>query len=77
MNEALHNDFGGTAIEMALVTELNNQSSTQLNLDFYAHKINSGKQLDSNEVADKEFWERNLVKIEEKIEFLNSKLIAE
>lgn len=76
MNEALHTDVAATALEMAIVTERNNQASTQLNLDFYKFKIDSGKELDSNEIADKEFWERNLVKIEEKIEFLNAKLAA-
>jgi hypothetical protein len=77
MNEALHNDFGKNALEMALVNELGNKASSSLNLDFYKFKIESGKQLDTNEIADKEFWERNLVKIEEKIEFLNAKLAAE
>ena len=76
MNEALHNDFNKNAMEMALINELSNQASSTLNLDFYKFKIESGKELDSNEIADKEFWERNLVKIQEKIEFLNAKLAS-
>lgn len=77
MNEALHNDFGKNALEMALVTELNNKASTELNIEFYQVKLGAGKELDTNEIADKEFWERNLVKINEKIEFLEFKLAQE
>lgn len=77
MNEALYNDFGKTALEMALISELSSQASTQLNIDFYQAKLQSGKSLDTNEIADKAFWERNLEKIEEKIEFLRAKLEAE
>lgn len=77
MNEALHNDFGQNALEMALVNELGNKASTELNLEFYQVKLDSGKELDTNEIADKGFWERNLVKINEKIEFLQAKLAQE
>ena len=77
MNEALHNDFGKNALEMALITELGNKASTELNIEFYQVKLIAGKELDTNEIADKEFWERNLVKINEKIEFLQAKLAQE
>ena len=59
---------------MALVNELSSKASTELNLEFYQMKLDAGKELDTNEIADKGFWERNLVKINEKIEFLNAKL---
>ena len=64
------------ALEMAIANELNSKASTELNLEFYNHKIASGKELDMAERSDKEFWEKNLVKIEEKIEFLNEKIAA-
>jgi hypothetical protein len=65
-----------TILDMALSTELSNKASTELNLEFYTHKIASGKELDMAELNDKEFWEKNLVKIQEKIEFLNGKIAA-
>jgi hypothetical protein len=77
MSESLHDHSTGTALEMAIVSESNNKATAQLNVDFYAFKMASGKELDTNEVADKTFWERNLVKIEEKLAFLQSKLPEE
>lgn len=75
-NFALQNNFEHEALQMALVTELSNRATADINVGFYAHKIASGQSLDMAENADKDFWERNLIKINEKIAFLESQLVA-
>lgn len=73
-NMALGNNFELEALEMALVSEYGNKATSKITVDFYANKVAKGQELDMAEKADKEFWERNLVKVEEKIEFIKGQL---
>lgn len=73
-NFALQNNFEHEALQMALVTELSNRATADINVGFYAHKVASGQSLDTAETADRDFWERNLVKINEKIAFVEAQL---
>jgi DNA polymerase III delta subunit len=73
-NMALENNFELEALEMALVSEYANRATSNVHVNFYANKVSKGEELDTAEKADKDFWERNLVKIEERIEFIKGEL---
>jgi hypothetical protein len=73
-NLLLNSKFDFNALQMALVSERNNLANANINTGFYAHKISEGKELDMAEVADKEYWEVNTIKINEKIAFIEMQL---
>ena len=73
-NFALQNNFEREALQMALVTEFSNRATAEINIGFYTYKLANGQELDMAEAADKDFWERNLIKINQKIAFVEAQL---
>lgn len=70
-------NFRLDSLNMLLVTEKSNLATSTVHLDFYAAKEAKGIELDFQERSDKEFWEGNLIKIQERMDFINEQLAIE
>ena len=70
-------NFRLDALNMLLVTEKSNAATASVHLDFYTAKEASGIELDFQEKSDKEFWEANLIKINERKAFVEEQLAVE
>jgi len=70
-------NFRLDSLNMLLTTEKSNTANANIHLDFYAQKEAKGIELDYQERTDKEFWEANLIKINERMVFLEEQLAIE
>lgn len=70
-------NFRLDSLNMLLVTEKSNMATSNVHLDFYASKEAKGIELDFQEKSDKDFWEANLIKIQERMDFINEQIAIE
>lgn len=70
-------NFRLDSLTMLLTTEKSNVAMANIHLDFYASKEAKGIELDFQERTDKEFWENNLIKINERMAFIEAELEIE
>lgn len=70
-------NFRLDSLTMLLVTEKSNEATASVHLDFYASKEATGIELDFQERSDKEFWEANLTKINERKAFVEEQIAIE
>jgi hypothetical protein len=70
-------NFRLDSLTMLLVTEKSNAATTGVHLDFYASKEARGIELDFQERSDKEFWENNLIRINERTAFIEEQIAIE
>lgn len=75
-NLLLDSKFDFNALQMALVSERGNLANANIHVGFYAYKVANGGELDLAEIADKDYWDNNLNKINERIAFIESQLAA-